>query len=436
MQHLENDMDDLFKRAAENYPLQAGNGDWESIAKRITEKSLPAEVVVPSKNKRSKKFIVGSILLLALLGGWLTVYNFNAAKDEKLVTKGTAVKNSGKNQNNNSGSRDEKKYPGISVTGNENNNSDKKIVVVSRLKNSAGIIAKINSAFFDNSNIENSNAEVAQDKMAVKAENNIPKQIPNSNADEISQNNTGEIYVKEDNGNTEIESKVQPSVENSLEKKANTSATNTNKKKDALVNSGKQNGLYIGVVTGLDFSKVQSTSYENTGFDFGLILGFRITPALSIESGFIQDQKKYASDGKSFSMKKVGATMPSGMIIKDLVSRSSIIEIPVKIKYNLLNSRKSAFFISGGFSTYIMTTEKNNYNVTLNGNEEKITGTYEKNDCRLPAVANISAGYEYKIAKHINIRVEPFLKIPLQGMGVGSLPVTSTGVQFGITHQF
>ncbi len=39
MQHLGNDMDDLFQRAAENYPLEQGAGDWEGIAKRIADEA-------------------------------------------------------------------------------------------------------------------------------------------------------------------------------------------------------------------------------------------------------------------------------------------------------------------------------------------------------------------------------------------------------------
>ena len=59
----------------------------------------------------------------------------------------------------------------------------------------------------------------------------------------------------------------------------------------------------------------------------------------------------------------------------------------------------------------------------------------KKNNYRLPAVANLSIGYQNSISKNLNIRVEPFLKIPLQGMGVGSLPVTSAGLQLGITSR-
>ena len=53
MQHVDNDMNDLFKRAAEDYPLQAGSGDWESIAKKIADKS-DEDVVPVIKNNNNK----------------------------------------------------------------------------------------------------------------------------------------------------------------------------------------------------------------------------------------------------------------------------------------------------------------------------------------------------------------------------------------------
>ena len=76
------------------------------------------------------------------------------------------------------------------------------------------------------------------------------------------------------------------------------------------------------------------------------------------------------------------------------------------------------------------------YNVTMNGTAEKTTGMYVKNNYGLPAVANISIGYAHTVSKYLELRIAPFLKIPLQGMGVGNLPITSMGLHAGIIHRF
>ena len=180
---------------------------------------------------------------------------------------------------------------------------------------------------------------------------------------------------------------------------------------------------------------MESGSFNKAGFAAGLIIGFRVSPNLSVETGIIWNKKNYVSDGRNFNMAKVSSAMPAGMVIDNLESHSSVSEIPIKVRYDFINKRNSFFFASGGVSSYMMTKEKNMYNVTMNGSQEKMTGVYNKNDYELPAVANISIGYEHSLFKQLEIRIEPFLKIPLRGIGVGSLPVTSAGLQVAITGQ-
>ncbi len=125
--------------------------------------------------------------------------------------------------------------------------------------------------------------------------------------------------------------------------------------------------------------------------------------------------------------------MPSGMVINDLQSRTKILEIPLKAGFYFYNSKKIKYFIAAGASAYIMMNERNSYNVTMNGAVEKMEGVYQKTNTKIPAVLNISAGVQQHISGSLNIIIEPYLKLPLQGIGVGKLPVTSAGIQIGIS---
>ena len=193
-------------------------------------------------------------------------------------------------------------------------------------------------------------------------------------------------------------------------------------------------GLYFGLIAGPDLSKVHSRPF-NFGFDVGLLFGYKINSKISLETGLIKGRKNYTSDGSNFNMSKIRQSMPAGMTINDLTSKSNLIEIPLKVKYSFTTKRNSGFFVSGGLSSYIMTMEKNLYNTSVNGNPEKFNGVYYKNNYRFPADATISAGYEHGISSYLDFKIEPFLKIPLQGVGVGSLPVTSTGLHIGIARR-
>ena len=68
----------------------------------------------------------------------------------------------------------------------------------------------------------------------------------------------------------------------------------------------------------------------------------------------------------------------------------------------------------------------------MNGAYEKMEGIYKKNNVKIPAVFSISAGLEHRLSGLLQIRIEPYLKLPLQGVGVGKLPVTSAGIQIGL----
>ncbi|MGH2649559.1 MAG: outer membrane beta-barrel protein [Ginsengibacter sp.] len=429
MEHLDNDMDDLFQRAAENYPLQDGKGDWESVAKRIAVKDDPKEVAVPLKSKKNKKLIIFFLFLFILLSGGLMLHILSkpASTENHAIelTKELDNKSYGAKPNNISG--EEKATDEFSGKKEINN---KKNVQSPRLNNSGDVTGISNTSF--NSNTKSS-GEINSKK------NTLVKTPGKTNVDfspgTISQEKPNEEITENLKNNSENVSE-QPKKENEVLKEQKTGNDNSvipknNVKKNAA--EQKKNGFYVGVLTGFDFSKVKSSSFDNAGFDAGLLLGFRLNQSLSFETGVLWNKKNYNSDGKYFNMDKIRSSMPSGMIVKNLESKSSLIEIPIKAKFDFIRKTNADLFVTGGVASYIMTKEKNWYNANVNGTNEKVSGVYEKDNYGFPAVANLSFGYEHNVLKTLNIRIEPFLKIPLQGMGVGNLPVTSAGVQIGIT---
>ncbi|MEJ0080513.1 MAG: hypothetical protein WDM78_06050 [Puia sp.] len=62
--------------------------------------------------------------------------------------------------------------------------------------------------------------------------------------------------------------------------------------------------------------------------------------------------------------------------------------------------------------------------------------TYKNTTNNIFAIIQVSGGYEYSIGKNTTIRIEPYVKIPLQGVGIGSMPISSMGLYFGISHLF
>lgn len=125
--------------------------------------------------------------------------------------------------------------------------------------------------------------------------------------------------------------------------------------------------------------------------------------------------------------------MPTGMVINQLKTSSTLLEIPLSVKYDFYRSGRNRLFLNAGVSSYIMLKELNEYNVILNGQQDKLTGKYMQKSFVLPSVTSLSFGYQQQISKHSKLRIEPYIKIPLKGIGIGSLPVTTAGLQLAIT---
>ncbi|MEP6584788.1 MAG: hypothetical protein ABJA90_10995 [Ginsengibacter sp.] len=438
MQHLENDMDDLFQRAAEKYPLQAGKGDWESIARRISDNADDTKVIPPPVSSVAKKVIALASLLFLVFTAWFIFYSSQTSK------------HAGTNKANLAKDNEIKSFSPDVITNTEEDASKQDVVDAKKDRvagslisvahasknNSANASRKTGNIFFKtNQNSGNQVEETAEGKKLNEKDNRADMFLPSlvrentgKQLDEVS--TVPEISVL----NTILPNMTKLSLRNILGEADASQVIEKQKEKTPGI-SQKRKGFYMGFVAGPDFSKVESRSFSKGGFDAGILVGIRANKRISFESGLIWNKKIYNSEGKNFSMNKVRSTMPVGMVINNLSSKSSFVEIPIKVKYDLIMKHDGEFFISGGVSSYIMTVEKNSYNVTLNGIHEKFSGVYKRNNYAIPAVANISIGYEYGISRNVGIRVEPFLKIPLQGMGVGSLPVTSAGVQLGITSR-
>ena len=48
----------------------------------------------------------------------------------------------------------------------------------------------------------------------------------------------------------------------------------------------------------------------------------------------------------------------------------------------------------------------------------------------------MSFGYEYKIKNKFRLRIEPYLNLPLSGIGKSKEPVLSKGIYFGLLYNF
>jgi hypothetical protein len=426
MQDIDDNMDELFRKAAGAFPLKSDATGWDKIKPMLLE--MPALPSGPDKKNGIKKYSILIILLLAffLFGTILSRYIFK----------------------NNTGFADNEKNLAIPLNdatvkslqtipaANKHLPAKSKPTLKGELVSKRSVAAaafivskpvKILSALLTNDSDEESVAaqtEALKQFRPVKSIATLNTQKNNRYDAEVIQTHNAIL-----SGTVSL-SKLKEHA-GDINAAKDVAAISTNKKN--VKNNQPDSRFYLGAVAGVSLSRVKKQGPQKPGYDVGLIAGYRFTKKLSVETGLLFEQKYYYTAGQYFSMSKITSTMPVGMKVVSLKGSFSVFELPLTLKYNLSNSPASGhLYAAAGISTYLMSKEYNQYKTLLNGAQNNITGTYNNQSLYAAASLNISIGYEKNVGKSVLVRVEPYIQLPLKKLGVGSLPVTTVGVHLGV----
>ena len=194
----------------------------------------------------------------------------------------------------------------------------------------------------------------------------------------------------------------------------------------------KTNYFYAGVAASADLTFIKFQKMTHPGFNAGIITGYRFNKKWQLETGIIIDKKNYYTEGQYFDKSKVPYL--NWVDLKSVSGYCSMYEIPLNARFNFNEKNNHLWFASAGISSYLMKKEYYNYAYIYNGSYRNRDYTY-KTEKDWAAVMNISAGYEIKAGTKNYLRFEPYYKIPLKGVGTGSLPLSSAGVNIAFTRR-
>jgi hypothetical protein len=189
------------------------------------------------------------------------------------------------------------------------------------------------------------------------------------------------------------------------------------------------NHFYAGLMAGMDLSFVKYQQMEPLGYNAGLLVGYKFRK-LSIESGLSFVKKNYYTEGEYFDKTDIPYFDDADILTVDGYCR--MFEIPLNVKYNLAEKKNHGWFITGGLSSYLMNKEYYNYDYVKNGEQHYGSRAYYNATQNWFSVLNLSAGYELKTNTKTNLRIEPYFKAPLSGLGTGKLSISSIGINAGI----
>ncbi len=201
----------------------------------------------------------------------------------------------------------------------------------------------------------------------------------------------------------------------------------------------RERGLSVRVAVSPDLSGIGINNFAKPGTNYGLLVEYRFNRRFSAQLGLIRSKKLYKALPEQYSLPVIPHTY---VWPKSIDARCDMFDVPLNLRYDLLlrpsknTNQPIRWFVSGGITTYIMQSEKYNY-IYANPKDPRIktwsssgkTGRYNFSN------VNLSIGYERPLTSRFALQVEPFMKMPLKGVGLFKVNLFSTGAFLSLKYR-
>ncbi|MCA8831573.1 PorT family protein [Hymenobacter pini] len=187
----------------------------------------------------------------------------------------------------------------------------------------------------------------------------------------------------------------------------------------------------IGVVGAPALSAVRTVGTARLGGDLGLTLEYRLSQRLRVRTGLIRSVKRYGAASTDYMA-------PSSwgwyMGDYDVNANCRITEIPLDLRYDFVRQPSYSVFASAGLTSLLMRNERYNYSYQLGGQTRIRTARVVNGQNHPFSVVNLTAGIEQFFGGRWAGQAEPYLQIPLGGVGAGKVKLSSAGLLLGIKY--
>lgn len=189
----------------------------------------------------------------------------------------------------------------------------------------------------------------------------------------------------------------------------------------------------IGLAVSPDVSTAGSVSgFQSPGYKLGVTAEYRVTDHISVSLGAIQTLVRYSAGDNEYN---APVYWLSGNSPEEVLAECLLIDIPLTVKLNILNYRRSRFYGTVSASSYIMQREdyRFKYGNESAGQLENWSG--RTGTAHLFSNAGISIGYELDVNQKWSLRAEPFIKLPMREVGWGNVKLYSMGSLLSLNYR-
>jgi hypothetical protein len=212
-------------------------------------------------------------------------------------------------------------------------------------------------------------------------------------------------------------------------------AIGQNKKRKTKTSAGSH--LFFSLSAAPDLSFVSNDKKGTVKLLGGAGLGYTIKDRFTVRTGFYAGRKVYSASPSSYHPPDYWWTYYPNLQKVD--ADCKVYEIPLSLSYHPVRSEKQQWFASAGISSLLMKKEVYNYyyKPVASGPVVSSTWTISGKNKHYFSVLTLSGGYQRKVSGTVSILIEPYIKMPLAGVGYGKIKLNSTGILFSAAiHPF
>jgi hypothetical protein len=176
-----------------------------------------------------------------------------------------------------------------------------------------------------------------------------------------------------------------------------------------------------------DLSSINFNQITSPGSNFALQVEYMFNHRFSVSTGVVWSKKKYVSDNE---------VLYAGHPADGLKGICSVLDIPINFQYYFRPQSPASFYASVGLSSYMMLTEEYSYSVRYTYSTRQYNSYIKGKNNEWFKMLNLSVGVQQKLGTHWVAMAEPFVKIPMAGVGEGDVQLATMGLFIGAKYIF
>jgi len=439
----------------------------EEKIKQAVENSLPAfdekawqamETKLDADKKKRRPVLWWFILPLVMAGGWAVYFKVNGSRDKVRTAEVTKADNKEENGNSDGRSKttdlsqSQQLKTNTDVPGQHTNTDNNQITVSTDQQQAAAntlsqdpVVSQKNAiAFSKNKRVAGkskgrlqsviSTAEAGEtvDNKITGDENVSRHDVADTEThpDKIEQEKSAVTTGEQTNETGKQETKA---AERQLVKKEEEEKPGKPEEKKKDSNKQSYKGWYLLAASGADAGSTKLLSFSNSNVTpkYGVGIGYRFNKRWSVQTGFYAANKKYVAAPGDYKIKPNSPM--SAYQIEKIQAACLVYEIPVTVRYDIVNRPAFIFYVTASAESYIIQKEKYNCSYWYYDNIYQQEWKYSGNR-HLFSTAMFSVGIEKPLSSKFSLLAEPSVSIPLSGVGDGKINLYSASALLGIKY--